>query len=298
MFVRRQHDPVRGRGEDGVGSERRTREERRERAAALGPNASTSRKSRFQSAYGVAKTAVTLSASLATRQGLDVAVTVGEDRAQAPRPQPPAHEVVAVERGAVAPFFVGRDGVLHGLRGERGEFGRGDGPFSPERLPALVVRKAEGTMRSLIASVDGVAPGSRKVQPLKGPGSEMLTVSAFREPDFAGSRRSGRQGRGPRPRRGPAPRPGRVILRGPFRYCKRRSRVSVAKVKINATAIVMRSRLRSTTVEPEAAEPIEPPKRSEMPPPRPECNKTRKIRPTAANASIVMNVQVNNDASD
>jgi hypothetical protein len=56
--------------------------------------------------------------------------------------------------------------------------------------------------------------------------------------------------------------------------------------------------LRSTTVEPEAAEPMEPPRRSEIPPPRPECNRTKKISPMDAKASIVMKVQVNNVSSD
>src|SRR5580692_8713357 len=36
-------------------------------------------------------------------------------------------------------------------------------------------------MRSLIASVVGVAPASKKVQPLNGPGSDTLTVLAFNE---------------------------------------------------------------------------------------------------------------------
>jgi len=35
-----------------------------------------------------------------------------------------------------------------------------------------------------------------------------------------------------------------------------------------------------------------------MPPPRPECNRTKNTSPTDAKASIVMNVQVNKVSSD
>src|ERR1039458_7861251 len=59
------------------------------------------------------------------------------------------------------------------------------GPFSPYRLPALVVRKADATIRSLIALVVGVAPGSRRVRPLSGPGSDTLIVLELSELDFA-----------------------------------------------------------------------------------------------------------------
>jgi hypothetical protein len=42
----------------------------------------------------------------------------------------------------------------------------------------------------------------------------------------------------------------------------------------------------------------EPPMRSEMPPPRPECSSTRKIKAIADAASITMNDQVNITTSD
>ena len=44
----------------------------------------------------------------------------------------------------------------------------------------------------------------------------------------------------------------------------------------------------STTVEPWAAEPMEPPNMSESPPPLPECMRMSRIRPSAEKTSIAM----------
>ena len=53
---------------------------------------------------------------------------------------------------------------------------------------------------------------------------------------------------------------------------------TVAKRKITDVMTVRRSRLRSTTVEPAIEPPREPPPNmSESPPPRPECNRIKKI---------------------
>jgi hypothetical protein len=51
----------------------------------------------------------------------------------------------------------------------------------------------------------------------------------------------------------------------------------VVKVKITMQRTVMRSRLRSTTVEPEADRFIVPPNMSERPPPRPEWRRMKRI---------------------
>jgi site-specific DNA recombinase len=63
-------------------------------------------------------------------------------------------------------------------------------------------------------------------------------------------------------------------------HCSRRARVKVVKVKITAKRTVMRSRLRSATVEPAAAEPTLPPNMSDSPPPFPLCSRIRRIRPS------------------
>src|SRR3954447_7393568 len=53
---------------------------------------------------------------------------------------------------------------------------------------------------------------------------------------------------------------------------------TVVKRKITLVMTVRRSRFRSTTVEPAMEPPSEPPPNmSERPPPRPECNRIRKI---------------------
>ena len=69
------------------------------------------------------------------------------------------------------------------------------------------------------------------------------------------------------------PEPGR-----PARHCRRRVRTRVEKANIRATVIVIRSRFFSTTVEPAAACPTEPPNMSDSPPPFPECMRIRKTR--------------------
>src|SRR5947207_334300 len=51
----------------------------------------------------------------------------------------------------------------------------------------------------------------------------------------------------------------------------------VEKAKTSAATTVMRSRLRSTTVEPAAVAPILPPNMSDSPPPFPLCRSTRKM---------------------
>ena len=51
----------------------------------------------------------------------------------------------------------------------------------------------------------------------------------------------------------------------------------LVKAKITATVTVIRSRFFSTTVEPAAAEPTEPPNMSERPPPFPLCMRMRKM---------------------
>ena len=51
----------------------------------------------------------------------------------------------------------------------------------------------------------------------------------------------------------------------------------VVKVQIATSVMVARSRLRSTTVEPAAAELTPPPSMSETPPPRPLCKSTSKM---------------------
>ena len=55
-----------------------------------------------------------------------------------------------------------------------------------------------------------------------------------------------------------------------------------------ATVTVMRSRLRSTTVEPCAAAPTLPPNMSERPPPLPLCIRIRKMSPSADRTSMTM----------
>ena len=60
-------------------------------------------------------------------------------------------------------------------------------------------------------------------------------------------------------------------------HCRRRMRIRLVKAKITATVTVIRSRFFSTTVEPAAAEPTEPPNMSESPPPLPLCMRMRKI---------------------
>ena len=59
-----------------------------------------------------------------------------------------------------------------------------------------------------------------------------------------------------------------------------------------ATVTVMRSRFRSTTVEPWAAAPTLPPNMSERPPPFPLCIRMRKISPSAESTSMTMYTQV------
>ena len=51
----------------------------------------------------------------------------------------------------------------------------------------------------------------------------------------------------------------------------------LVKAKITATVTVIRSRFFSTTVEPAAAEPTDPPNMSESPPPFPLCMRMRKM---------------------
>ena len=51
----------------------------------------------------------------------------------------------------------------------------------------------------------------------------------------------------------------------------------LVKAKTTATVTVIRSRFFSTTVDPAAAEPIDPPNMSERPPPFPLCIRMRKM---------------------
>ena len=65
------------------------------------------------------------------------------------------------------------------------------------------------------------------------------------------------------------------------------------KMKIRATMIVRRSRLRSTTVDP-AMEPPSwpPPNMSDRPPPRPECSRIKKISVRARRMTIPVRMAV------
>ena len=60
-------------------------------------------------------------------------------------------------------------------------------------------------------------------------------------------------------------------------YWSRMARMQVVKAKMTAAVTVMRSRLRSTTVEPAAAAPAPPPNMSDSPPPRPLCRRMSRI---------------------
>ena len=65
---------------------------------------------------------------------------------------------------------------------------------------------------------------------------------------------------------------------GHVRHCNLMARMTVVNEKTTAVTTVIRSRLRSTTVEPAAAEPRPPPNISDRPPPRPLCSRIRTMR--------------------
>jgi hypothetical protein len=58
----------------------------------------------------------------------------------------------------------------------------------------------------------------------------------------------------------------------------------VVKAKTSAATTVMRSRLRSTTVEPAAVAPMLPPNMSDRPPPFPLCSSTKKMSNSESSA--------------
>ena len=72
------------------------------------------------------------------------------------------------------------------------------------------------------------------------------------------------------------------VIGAVFGHCRRRMRMTLVKAKITATVTVIRSRFFSTTVDPAAADPTDPPNMSESPPPFPLCMRMRKIRPKEA----------------
>jgi hypothetical protein len=59
--------------------------------------------------------------------------------------------------------------------------------------------------------------------------------------------------------------------------------VRLVKAKMTATVMVILSRFRSTTVDPAAADPTDPPNMSDSPPPLPLCIKIKKINANEAN---------------
>ncbi len=61
-------------------------------------------------------------------------------------------------------------------------------------------------------------------------------------------------------------------------YCSLIARMIVVKEKVTAAATVIRSRLRSTTVDPAAADPSPPPNISDRPPPRPLWSRMSTIK--------------------
>jgi hypothetical protein len=75
-------------------------------------------------------------------------------------------------------------------------------------------------------------------------------------------------------------------------YPSRMARIVVLKPKAIAVMTVKRSRLRSTTLEEAAAEPIPPPNISERPPPFPLCSRIEMTRVMHSTIWIAMDTHV------